>query len=74
MTTSMFLTPDELHDLTGLVNPAAQERLLRSWGISVFRNRANRVMLSREALTRWQLGERISTKSEPKLRLLHAKT
>ena len=68
----MFLTPEELHDLTGLVKPAAQERLLRSWGISVFRNRANRVMLSREALTRWQLGEKIASTSEPQLRLRNA--
>lgn len=68
----MFLTPDELRDLTGLEQPAAQERLLRSWGLSVFRNRANRVMLAKEALTRWQLGERMTKEKEPQLRLKKA--
>lgn len=54
----LFLEPDEIKDLTGLEQPAAQERVLRAWGLTVFRNRANRIMLSREALVRWQLGER----------------
>ncbi|MDO9227132.1 MAG: DUF4224 domain-containing protein [Pseudomonadota bacterium] len=68
----MFLTPEELSSLTGLDQPAAQERLLREWGLTVFRNRANRVMLDREALTRWQLGVRMQQDKEPKVRLRKA--
>jgi hypothetical protein len=54
----MFLTQEEIREATGLEQPSAQERLLRSWGLTVFRNRANKVMLAREAYVRWQLGER----------------
>lgn len=69
----VFLSPEELADLTSLEQPAAQERLLRSWGLTVFRNRANRVMLSREALVRWQLGERPErTQQAPRVKLLKA--
>jgi hypothetical protein len=69
----MFLDPQEIRDLTGLEQPAAQERLLRSWGLTVFRNRANRVMLAREALTQFQIGVRLTKESpEPRLRLKKA--
>lgn len=70
MSDAAFLTDEELRELTGLEQPAAQERLLRSWGLSVYRNRANKVKLSREALARWQLGERASSgkPAEPRLR------
>jgi hypothetical protein len=66
---TLFLTQDELLELTGLEQPAAQERLLRSWGLTVLRNRANRVVLTRDALTQWQLGVRMHQEKEPKLRL-----
>lgn len=67
----MFLTPDELRDLTGCVKPASQERRLREMGLTVHRNAANRVMLAREALVRWQLGERGDKRpaKEPQVRL-----
>ncbi len=66
---SMFLTDEELAALTGSPQPATQERVLREWGLNVTRNRANKVMLTREALTRHQLGQKTETKAEPKLRL-----
>lgn len=66
----MFLTEQEVADLTGATQPAAQERILWGWGLTVHRSRANRVMVSREALVRWQLGERPEgSKREPRLRL-----
>lgn len=72
MKTAMFLDPDEIATLTGSSQPAAQERILREWGLNVTRNRLNRVMLSREAYVRWQLGERATVKREPVLRLQSA--
>jgi len=72
-TTAEFLTPAEVALLTGLEQPAAQERLLRAWGLTVFRNRANRIMLSREALVRWQLGERPEkARKQPQVKLRKA--
>jgi hypothetical protein len=68
----MFLSQSELVELTGSTQPAAQERILRGWGLMVRRSNANRVMLSAEALTRWQIGERVKAASEPKLRLKRA--
>lgn len=70
MTDSPFFSEDELVEITGLTNPAAQERLLRSWGLNVYRNRANKVKLAKEAFIRWQLGEKIKKESEPQLRFL----
>ena len=68
----MFMTEEEIREATGLTCPAAQERLLRSWGLNVFRNRANKLKLSREAYTRWQLGEKAKNEPEPRLKLKHA--
>lgn len=66
----MFLTDSELRELTGAIQPATQERILREWGLTVFRSRTNRVMVSREAVVRWQLGERTDkVKREPVLRM-----
>ena len=62
-----IFSEDELRQITGHDQPAAQERLLVSMGLRVFRNAANRVILSREAFVRWQLGENLSTK-RPKLK------
>lgn len=70
MVDSQFFSEDELVEITGLTNPAAQERLLRSWGLNVYRNRANKVKLAKEAFIRWQLGEKIKKESEPQLRFL----
>lgn len=73
MSDSPFLTEAEIVEFTGLEQPAAQERLLRSWGLTVFRNRANKVKLSRETLTRWQLGERSEkARKQPQVKLLKA--
>lgn len=66
----MFLSDAEVSDLTGATQPAAQERILREWGLTVYRSRANKVMVSREAVVRWQLGERPEkARREPVLRL-----
>jgi len=65
----MFLSQSEIIQLTGATQPAAQERILRGWGLMVRRSNANRVMLTAEALTRWQLGDRVKAESEPKLRI-----
>lgn len=67
MTDSPFFSEDELVEITGLTNPAAQERLLRSWGLNVYRNRANKVKLAKEAFIRWQLGEKVRNEPEPQL-------
>lgn len=67
----MFLTETEVAALTGATQPATQERILREWGLTVYRSRTNKVMVSREAVIRWQLGERPAAthKREPVLRL-----
>lgn len=65
----MFLTDAELAELTGLRQPAAQARTLREWGLTVYLSKANRVMVSREALVRWQLGERSQVAREPVLKM-----
>lgn len=72
---SPFFSQDELAEITGLVKPSAQERLLQKWGLRVWRNASNRVILLREAYTQWQLGATIATantKPEPKLRSINA--
>lgn len=72
---STFFSQEELAELTGLVKPSAQERLLQKWGLRVWRNASNRVMLLREAYTQWQLGATIAAnnaKPEPKIRPIHA--
>lgn len=67
---TMFCTAAEIEHLTGSPQPAAQERILREWGLTVTRNRLNRVILTRDALVRWQLGERPEkAKKEPVLRI-----
>ena len=66
-----ILSQAEIQARTGLKQPAAQEKLLREWGLVVFRNRANQVILSREAFIRWQLGERPPRQDKaPKVKLL----
>lgn len=70
---SNFLDEAEIVELTGLEQPAAQERLLRAWGLIVFRNKANKVKLSREALVRLQLGERPErARKDPQVKLRKA--
>lgn len=72
-TESLFLSAAELVAYTGLDQPAAQERLLREWGFTVYRNRDNKVMLAREAVVRRQIGEQPSAgKQEPQLVLRDA--
>ena len=71
----MFFSQEEIEEMTGLVMPSAQERLLKKQGLRVFRNASNRVVLSREAYTIWQTGHgQTVTKPEPKLRPIHAAT
>lgn len=66
----MFLSAQEVADLTGATQPATQERILREWGLTVYRSRANKVVVSREAVVRWQLGEKPDkARREPVLRL-----
>jgi len=67
----MFLTQAEIAELTGLTQPAAQERALQEMGLTAWRNPANRVILAREALVRWQLGERTSQRAvkEPQVKI-----
>jgi hypothetical protein len=70
-----ILPQEEIQEMTGLTQPAAQEKLLRAWGLVVFRNRANKVILSREAFIRWQLGERAQrAEKAPRVKLLHEST
>lgn len=70
---SQFFSQAEIEELTGLVMPSAQERLLKKQGLRVFRNASNRVMLSREAYMLWQSGQGTpATKPEPKLRPIYA--
>ncbi len=71
--TSSILEPSEIETITGLDQPAAQERLLRKLGLAVFRNKANKVILTREALVRWQLGERPGRKTKgPQVKMLRS--
>lgn len=66
----MFLSAQEVADLTGATQPATQERILREWGLTVYRSRANKVVVSREAVVRWQLGKKPDkARREPVLRL-----
>lgn len=59
----------EIKSITGLDQPAAQEQMLTAMGLRVFRNRANKVVLIREAFVRWQLGDKVQApQNEPKLR------
>lgn len=60
---------DEIKAITGLDQPAAQERWLNEKGLRAFRNRDNKVVLSREAFIRWQLGDKVKqAEPEPRLR------
>lgn len=71
--TSSILEASEIEAITGLDQPAAQERLLRKLGLAVFRNKANKVILTREALVRWQLGERPERKAKsPRVKMLRS--
>jgi hypothetical protein len=66
MNTLDHYSPEEIEDITGLEQPAAQERWFAKLGIRTPRNRRNEVVLSRTAWAQWQLGGRID--DEPKLR------
>lgn len=67
---SPFLTDAEVERLTGSAQPATQARVLADMGLVVRPNRANRVIVAREAIVRLQLGERPEgRKREPRLRL-----
>lgn len=61
-----LFTPAEIARITGLEQPAAQERFLAKQGIRVMRSRNNEVILSRTAFAKYQLGGKID--SEPRLR------
>ncbi|MHB1667359.1 DUF4224 domain-containing protein [Thiomonas sp.] len=53
---ALFLTNAEMAELTGLSQSSAQERWLLARGLRASRNRAGRVMLTRDALVQWQSG------------------
>lgn len=62
----------ELQEITGLEQPAAQERFLTKLGLRVFRNASNEVVLEREVFRRWQLGLKMALdQQEPRLKSIH---
>jgi hypothetical protein len=62
----------EIQEITGLGQPAAQERFLTKLGIRVFRNASNQVVLEREVFRRWQLGIKMAqVKQEPRLKTIN---
>ena len=62
-----LFTTAEVAIITGLEQPAAQERFLAKQGIRVMRSKnTNKVILSKTAFAKWQLGDKID--SEPRLR------
>lgn len=66
-----FFSQDEIVEITGLRKPAAQEKLLRSWGLVVSRNAMNEVRLMRHALAMHQSGQaRAHTMDEPEPQLV----
>jgi len=68
VTTRATYGPAEIQEITGLDQPAAQERFLTRLGLRVFRNACNQVVLEREAFRRWQLGSKMAQEQEPRLR------
>jgi len=65
-----LLTVQEIEDITGSPQPATQFKRLRDVGLNPLRVNGGRVILSREALTRWNLGEKPSkVKAEPTMRI-----
>ena len=68
MADDSILSEEEIRRITGSNQPAAQERAFAEMGIRAHRNRLNQVIVAREALIRWQLGER-TQKREPVLRV-----
>lgn len=68
---SSFFSPEEIKEITGLELPSSQEKFLKKLGLNVTRNKANRVILSRDAFLQFQLGNSNRDKStrEPKLKL-----
>lgn len=64
--------PLEIQEITGLEQPAAQERFLTRLGLKVFRNASNEVVLEREVFRRWQLGFSMDREvTEPRLKPIH---
>lgn len=66
-----FFTAKELESITGRTTPAAQARHLEKMGLKVFRNAMGKVILSREAFIRCQMGFSATLDpagKEPKLR------
>lgn len=53
-----LLTSDEIEKITGSTQPATQEKRLRAAGLNPLRVNGGPVILTREALTRWNLGEK----------------
>lgn len=65
-----LLTPAEIEKITGSPQPATQEKRLREAGLNPLRVNGGPVILMREALTRWNLGEKASkVKAEPTMRI-----
>lgn len=65
-----LLTPAEIQAITGSPQPATQEKRLRDAGLNPLRVNGGPVILMREALIRWNLGEKpTKVKHEPTLRI-----
>ena len=62
----MKLTPAELHDLTGLLQPAAQLRMLKKMGIRAERNALGEVVVLKDWLP---VDARVQGEPEPELNL-----
>lgn len=71
METLLFLSEQEIRELTGSTQRATQFKRLVEMGLHPLRANGGPVMLAREALIRWQLGERPERQSrrEPQLRI-----
>lgn len=69
---SITLTPAEIEEITGLTQPAAQLRRLRSWGLPAQLRPDNTVSLGRAHYERWQTGDAERNIERPKVRLIRA--
>lgn len=69
---TVTLTPAEIEEITGLVQPAAQLRTLRRWGLPAQMRANNTVSLGRAHYEQWQPGEPERKIDRPKVRIVRA--
>ncbi|HWH73396.1 MAG TPA: DUF4224 domain-containing protein [Methylibium sp.] len=67
--TSEFLTPAELRDLTGCARRGDQARVLAEQGLP-FRQLGERIVVSRYHARQWLAGESVTPSKKPKLELV----